>query len=156
LASLTVMLQLAGIVRTLALAFWIGGMAVLDFVDAPARFALLDRNQAVRLGQALFERFNRIELALALVTLAAALLAQSARWTIWLLVVMLAAVVAQATYLTPAITRLAHGLDFVHRAPHDPRYVAIRPLHTAYAVLEIVLFVAGVIVLAVWARPGRR
>jgi len=149
------MVALAGVVRTLALAFWIGGMAALDFIDAPTRFALLDRNQAVRVGQALFERFNRVELALALVALAAALVAQSARWTIWVLVLMLVVVVAQATYLTPAITRLAHGLDFVHRS-HDPRYAAIRPLHTAYTVLEIVLFVGGIAVLAAWARPGRR
>jgi hypothetical protein len=85
-----------------------------------------------------------------------ALLAQSARWTIWLLVFMLVLVVAQATYLTPAITRLAQGVDFVHRAPHDPRYAAIRPLHTAYAVLEILMFAAGLVVLAAWARPGRR
>ena len=147
---------LAWVVRTLALAFWIGGMAVLDFVDAPVRFALLDRNQAVRLGQALFERFNRIELGCALVALAAALVAQSERWTIWVLVVMFVILIAQATYLTPAITRLAQGLDFVHRAPHDARYAAIRPLHTAYAVLEIALFVAGITVLVAWTRPGRR
>jgi len=148
--------QFAAIIRTLAVALWIGGMAALDFIDAPARFALLDRNQAIRVGQALFERFNRVELALALIALAAAFLAESARWTIWLLVLMLVLVVAQATYLTPAITRLAAGLDFVHRSPHDPRYAAIRPLHTAYAVLEVIVFVAGIAVLAAWARPGRR
>ena len=150
------MTSLAGVLRVLALAFWIGGMAALDFIDAPVRFGLLDRNQAVRLGQALFERFNRVELGLALVALASALVAQSARWTIWVLVAMFVMLIAQATYLTPAITRLAHGLDFVHRAPHDARYAAIRPLHTAYTVLEIIVFAAGITLLVAWTRSGRR
>jgi len=149
------MITFATIVRTLAVALWVGGMAALDFLDAPARFALLDRNDAVRVGQALFERFNRVELVLALVALAAAWLARSARWTIWLTALMLVLVVVQAVYLTPAITRLAQGLDFVHRVPSDPRYAAIQPLHTAYAVLEVIIFAAGVVVLAAWARGAR-
>ncbi len=149
------MIAFATIVRTLAVALWIGGMAALDFLDAPARFALLNRNDAVRVGQALFERFNRVEVALAVIALAAAWVARSARWTIWLTVLMLVLIVVQAAYLTPGISHLAQGLDFVHRVPGDPRYAAIQPLHTAYAVLEVVIFVAGVVVLAAWARGAR-
>jgi len=92
---------------------------------------------------------------LALVAVGAAWLARSARWTIWFTVLMLVLIVVQAVYLTPAITRLAQGLDFVHRAAGDPRYAAIQPLHTAYAVLEVIIFVAGVVVLAAWARGAR-
>jgi len=33
--------QLATVVRTLAVAFWIGGMAALDFIDAPVTIAVL-------------------------------------------------------------------------------------------------------------------
>jgi hypothetical protein len=62
----------------------------------------------------------------------------------------------QSVYLTPSITRLASGLDFVHRTPGDPRYAAIRPLHTTYALLEMILLVSGAVVLAAWARAGRR
>jgi uncharacterized membrane protein len=145
----------ATIVRTLSVALWIGGMAALDFLDAPARFALLNRNDAVRVGQAVFERFNRVEVALGVIAVAAAWAARSTRWTIWLTVLMLVLIIVQAAFLTPAITRLAQGLDFVNRVPGDPRYDAIRPLHGAYAVLEIVIFAAGVVVLAAWARGGR-
>ncbi len=152
------MIPVAAVVRTLAVAFWIGGMAALDFIDAPARFAspLLDRNQAVAIGQALFARFNRVEVALGVIALASAALARSPRWTIALVALMLALVLVQAAYLTPAITRLARGLDFVHRAPGDPRYAAIRPLHTAYAGLEVAVLVAGAAVLAGWALVARR
>jgi hypothetical protein len=150
--------MLATVVRTLAVAFWIGGMAALDFIEAPVRFAspLLDRNQAVGLGAVLFARQNRVELVLGFAALVSAVLARSARWTVALVALMLALVAVQAAYLTPAITRLARGLDFVHRMPGDPRYEAIRPLHNASAGLEAVVLAAGITVLAVWALPGRR
>jgi len=149
--------EIASVVRTLAIALWIGGMAALDFIEAPVRFTspLLTRNQAVGIGQEIFARFNRVEVVLAAIAAASGMLAPGPRWTVWLLWLMLALVLVQAAYLTPAITRLAHGLDFVNRAPGDPRYAAIRPLHTAYAVVEVIVLLAGAAVLAAAAR-GRR
>ncbi len=151
------MVQLATVLRTLAVAFWIGGMAALDFIDAPVRFAspLVDRNQAVGLGAVLFARQNRVELVLGVVALVSAVLARSARWTVGLVALMLVCVAVQAVYLTPAITRLSAGLDFVHRTPGDPRYAAIRPLHNTSAGLETVALAGGIAVLAGWALGGR-
>jgi uncharacterized membrane protein len=147
----------AAVLRTLAVALWIGGMAALDFVDAPLRFATpaLSRNQAVVLGQAIFVRFNRIEVVCGIVALAAAAAARSARWTVVVTALMLALVLVQTVYLTPEITRLATGLDFVNRTPGDPRYAAIRSLHSIYAAVEIAVFAGGIAVLARWAlvRP---
>jgi uncharacterized membrane protein len=150
--------QAAAIVRTLAVALWIGGMAALDFIEAPIRFAtpLLTRNQAVGIGQEIFAAFNRVEVALSVIAVASATVAAGPRWTLGLLVLMLILVLVQSVYLTPSITRLASGLDFVHRTPGDPRYAAIRPLHTTYALLEMILLVSGAVVLAAWARAGRR
>jgi len=148
--------QAAATIRTVAIALWVGGMAALDFIDAPVRFGLLNRNQAVGIGQEIFARFNRVEIALAAVALASAAAADGVSWTTGLLVLMLVVIGIQAVYLTPGITRLARGLDFVNRTPGDPRYAAIRPLHTAYAVLEVVLLAAGIAALAAWSRPGRR
>jgi uncharacterized membrane protein len=150
--------QIAAAIRTLAVAFWVGGIAALDLIDAPVRFgtSILSRNQAVAIGQILFTRFNRVACALAVIALGASRPARSPAWTVGLLGLMLVLVVLQTVYLTPAITRLARGLDFVHRAVGDPRYAAIRPLHTAYAVLEVVVFLGGVVLLAAWARPGSR
>jgi hypothetical protein len=152
------MTPVAAVVRTLAVAVWVGGMAALDFIDAPLRFATpaLSRNQAVALGQAVFARFNRLELACGVVALAAAVAARSARWTVAVSAAMLALAAIQAFYLTPAITRLAAGLDFVHRTPGDPRYAAIRGLHNAYAAAEIAVLAGGIAVLAAWALSPRR
>jgi uncharacterized membrane protein len=148
----------AAAVRTLAVALWVGGMAALDFIDAPLRFATpgISRNQAVALGQAVFVRFNRAEVALGVVAVAAAALARSARWTLALTALMLALAAVQTFYLTPEITRLAAGLDFVNRTPGDPRYAAIRSLHNVYAAVEIAVFAGGIAVLAAWAAAGRR
>jgi len=40
-AEVSRVVQLATVVRTLAVAFWIGGMAALDFIDAPVTIAVL-------------------------------------------------------------------------------------------------------------------
>lgn len=149
---------LPAVVRTLAAALWIGGMAALDFIDAPLRFATpaLTRNQAVALGQAVFARFNQIEVACGIAALATAAAARSARWTIAVTAVMLILAAVQTFYLTPEITRLAAGLDFVNRTPGDPRYAAIRSLHGIYAVVELAIFAGGVAVLAAWSLAARR
>jgi hypothetical protein len=132
-------------------------MAALDFIDAPLRFATpaISRNQAVALGQAVFTRFNRVEVALGVLALVGASVSRSARWTVMVTAFMLALTAVQTFYMTPEITRLASGLDFVNRTPGDPRYAAIRSLHGAYAAMEIAVFTGGIAVLAGWAVVGR-
>ncbi len=150
--------QAATTVRILALSLWVGGGAALDFVEAPLRFAsgIIDRNQAVGLGQAVIARWARAEWALGMIALVASLFAAGPSWSTWLIVFMLAVVTVQGAYLAPAITQLARGLDFVHRASQDPRYVSIRHLHTASSVCEVALLLAGVIALVAAARAARR
>lgn len=148
----------AAVIRTLALALWIGGTAAFDFVEAPVRFGsgIIDRNQAVGLGQVVIAQWVRAEWALGAIVLASTLLAASPAWSAWLVALMLAVVTVQGAYLAPAITVLARGLDFVQRAPHDSRFASIRQLHAAYAVLELIVLVAGAVVLAASVRPARR
>lgn len=145
-------------IRTLALALWVGGGAALDFVEGPLRFTsgLIDRNQAVALGQAVFGRWIPIEWTLGVSALAASWLIARSSWPTWLIVFMLAVVTVQGAYLAPAITHLSRGLDFVHRAPGDPRYASIRHLHTASSICEAALLLAGVIALVAAARATRR
>jgi hypothetical protein len=152
------MSQAAAIARLLGLAVWIGGMAALDFVEAPLRFAsgAVDRNQAVALGQLVITRWVHIEWLLGAVVLAASIVAGSAAWSLWVAAAMLALAGIQGACLAPAISRLAQGLDFVHRTPGDPRYASIRQLHTLYAVLELLVFAGGAALLAASARAGRR
>lgn len=150
--------EAATTIRLLALALWVGGGAALDFVEAPLRFAsgIIDRNQAVGLGQVVIGGWIRAEWALGVVALVASLAAAGpARLTV-LIAFMLAVATLQGVYLDPAITHLARGLDFVHRAPHDPRYASIRHLHTAYSICEVAVLLAGVIALVASGRTGRR
>ncbi len=145
-------------IRTLALAFWVGGGAALDFIDAPVRFAagVIDRNQAVGLGQLVIGRWIRAEWALGVVALAASLVVAGPAWVTLLIVCMLVVVTVQGAYVAPAITELSRGLDFVHRMPQDPRYASIRHLHIAYSVCEVAVLLAGVVALAATARAARR
>jgi hypothetical protein len=150
--------EAATTIRTLALAFWAGGGAALDFIDAPVRFGggLIDRNQAVGLGQLIIGRWIRAEWALGVVALVASLVAAGPPWLTVLIVLMLGVVTVQGAYLAPAITELSRGLDFVHRVPQDPRYASIRHLHTAYSVCEVAVLLAAVVALAATARAARR
>ena len=150
--------EAATIVRTLALAFWVGGGAALDFIDAPARFGggLIDRNQAVGLGQLVIGRWIRAEWGLGVVALVASLAAAGPAWVRVLIASMLIVVTVQGAYLAPAITRLSRGLDFVNRVPHDPRYASIRHLHSVYAVCELAMLLAVAVALAAIARAARR
>jgi uncharacterized protein DUF4149 len=144
--------------RILALALWLGGTAVLDFIEAPLRFAsgVITRNQAVALGQLVISWWGRVEWGLGVIALVATLAAPIPRWSTWLLVALVAIVTVQTAYLAPAITHLAQGLDFVQRTPGDPRYSSIRHLHTAYAVLEIVVLAGVGLLLAAVARAAAR
>jgi hypothetical protein len=149
---------IAATIRMLALAFWVGGGAALDFVEAPLRFVsgIIDRNQAVGLGQVVIGRWIRAEWALGAVALVASLAAAGPAWLTVLIVFMLAVATLQGIYVAPAITDLARGLDFVHRAPHDPRYASIRHLHAVYSICEVAVLLAGVIALVAAGRAARR
>ena len=146
------------IARTLALAVWFGGGAALDFIDAPVRFVggIIDRNQAVGLGQLIIDRWVRAEWALGGVALLASLVAAGPAWMTALIASMLIVVTVQGAYLAPAITGLSRGLDFVNRVPHDPRYISIRHLHTVYAVCELAVLLAAAVALAATARAAHR
>ncbi len=148
----------ATIVRTLALAFWLGGGAALDFIDAPVRFAggVIDRNQAVGLGQLVLDRWIRTEWALGGVAMVASLVAGGPLWVTVLIASTLIVVTVQGAHLAPAITGLSRGLDFVNRVPHDPRYASIRHLHSVYAVCELAVLLAVAVALAATARAARR
>ena len=64
--------------RDLALIAWLGGLAVIDFLEAPIRFRVpeIDRNQSVAIGRRVFVALNLLELcAGALILAATALLA---------------------------------------------------------------------------------
>src|SRR4051812_20828498 len=70
--------------RDCALAVWLGGLIVIDFVETPARFRVpaINRNQVVAVGQEVFAAFNRMETVVGALLLALSALLVSGHPTI--------------------------------------------------------------------------
>jgi hypothetical protein len=133
-------------VRDLGLGLWVGGLAAIDFVDAPARFRTpgLDRNAITQVGRTVFRAWGRYELGVATVTALAALAARKEGGKAAALVLPMWALTAvQATVLQPRMRALAEGLDFVNRDPDEPRYAEHRTLHSAYMAADGCKFLLG-------------
>src|SRR6476619_1514349 len=97
-------------VRNLGLGLWVGGLAAIDFVDAPARFKTpgLDRNAITQVGQTVFRAWGRYELGVASVTALVALAARKESGkTAALILPMWALTAVQATVLQPRMRALA-------------------------------------------------
>jgi hypothetical protein len=133
-------------VRNLGLGLWVGGLAAIDFVDAPARFKTpgLDRNAITQVGRTVFRAWGRYELGVASITALAALAARKGGGkSVALILPMWALTAVQAAVLQPKMRALADGLDFVNRDPGDPRYAEHRTYHSAYMAADGVKFLLG-------------
>ncbi|MBX5478804.1 MAG: DUF4149 domain-containing protein [Pyrinomonas methylaliphatogenes] len=150
--------------RDLALAVWLGGLIVIDLIEAPIRFRVpeINRNQSVAIGRRVFAALNRLEaVAGAIMLTASALLMRSAatvgtgeRLAFGLVGAMWLIALAQLVWLRPRMSRLAKGLDLVNRRPDDARYARVGRLHRLYVAFDFVKMAAGIAVVALWARAG--
>ena len=147
--------------RDLALAVWLGGLIVIDFVETPARFRVqgLSRNQVVAVGRAVFAAFNRTETVAgaALVASSAALAARaettvSYRWLAALVSVTVMWLVALAQYFwaRPRMSAVTAELDLVNRAPEDTRFDVLRRWHKTYVALDVLKAALGLAALGLW------
>jgi uncharacterized membrane protein len=142
----------------LLLALWLGGVFIIAFVEAPAKFRAteLDRNQIVAVGRQVFAAVNRFELIVGPLLLLAALAAvyrgepatTMARVATVCIAAMVLIALVQALAITPRIAELSRALDLVNRAAGDPRYATLRRLHIGYSALEGVKIICGMIALA--------
>jgi len=136
-------------VRDLGLGLWVGGIAAIDFVEAPARFRTpdLDRNAITAVGRSVFRAFSRYELGLAAATTVLSVLAARSdakgKTTAALSSTMLALSLVQQTLLQPKMRALQDSLDFVNRDETDPRYATHRKYHGAYMAADGVKFLIG-------------
>ena len=147
--------------RDLALAVWLGGLIVIDFVETPARFrvAALSRNQVVAVGRAVFAAFNRTEvIAGALLVAAGALLLARARADSYGSVAAVAAVglmwlvaLAQYFWARPRMSAVTAGLDLDDRYREDARFYALRRWHKTYVALDLLKVALGLAALGLWA-----
>ena len=146
--------------RDLALVVWLGGLIVIDFVETPAKFRTpeINRNQAVAVGRRVFAAFNRVEVIVGALLVAASLLLArrssaaplglpSPMVTVGL---MWLVSLAQNFWIRPRMSALSSTLDLVNRAAEDVRYGELRRLHLAYVGLDLSKMGLGLITLALW------
>jgi uncharacterized membrane protein len=147
--------------RDLALAVWLGGLIVIDFVETPARFrvAALSRNQVVAVGRAVFAAFNRTEVIVGSLLIAAgALLVTRAGANSYSSVAAVTAVglmwlvaLAQYFWARPRMSAVTAGLDLEDRYREDARFYALRRWHKSYVALDFLKLGLGLAALGLWA-----
>ncbi len=146
--------------RDLALAAWLGGLIVIDFVETPARFRVpaINRSQVVAVGREVFAALNRMEVVVGallvaasalLVSRAAAVSQKSLAGVISVGVMWLVALV-QYFWARPRMSAATQELDLVNRRPEDPRFHAFRRLHKTYVALDLVKIALGLAALGLW------
>jgi uncharacterized membrane protein len=146
--------------RDLALAVWLGGLIVIDFVETPARFRVqgLSRNQIVAVGRAVFAAFNRTEVLVgALLVAASALLvtragADSSKSfaAVACVGLMWLGALAQYFWARPRMSAVTEGLDLANRDQGDARLYALRRWHKTYVALDFLKLALGLSALAMW------
>lgn len=147
--------------RDLAMAVWLGGLIVIDFVETPARFRVrgLGRNQVVAVGRAVFAAFNRTEAVVgALLVAASALLVTRAGADSYRSVAAVTAVglmwlvaLAQFFWARPRMSEVTEGLDVEDRYREDARLYALRRWHKTYVALDFLKLALGLASLGLWA-----
>ena len=146
--------------RDLALAVWLGGLIVIDFVETPARFRVpvVNRNQVTAVGREVFAALNRTEAIVgALLIIVSALLVSRAQAVshkshVALISVGVMWLVALAQYFWagPRMSAATEGLDLVNRQPGDARFDVLRRWHKTYVALDLVKMAFGLAALGLW------
>ena len=147
-------------VRDLALAVWLGGLIVIDFVETPARFRVtaIDRNQVVAVGREVFAAFNRAEVIVGALLIAVSVLllmrAQTVSYKSQVVVVsvgvMWLVALLQYFWARPRMSATTKDLDLVNRRAEDPRFRVFRRWHKTYVALDLVKMALGLAALGLW------
>jgi uncharacterized membrane protein len=147
-------------VRDLALALWLGGLIVIDFVETPARFRVkaINRNQVAAVGREVFAAINRMETIVGALLVIVSVLIVSRIPTVTyksqvaLISVGLMWLVALTQYFwaRPRMTKVTKGLDLVKRRQGDERFDILRRWHKTYVALDLIKMVLGLFALGLW------
>ncbi|HXT35341.1 MAG TPA: DUF4149 domain-containing protein [Chloroflexota bacterium] len=131
--------------RRLLLALWVGGLAVIDLLETPTRFAIkeVDRNQIIVIGRRIFAALNRMEVVLGALMLPF-LVRDDGRTARMKVLPMWATALWQFAILQPRMRRVGEGLDYAGSDRSDPRHGLHRRLHLRYVALDGLKLVLGV------------
>ena len=131
--------------RRLLLSLWVGGLAVIDFVETPTRFAVkeVDRNQIITIGRRVFASVNRMEVALGALLLPF-LWSKEASGARRKILPMWGMALGQLLILQPKMLHAGEDLDYSGSDRSDPRFAGHRRLHRAYVTLDALKLMLGV------------
>lgn len=146
--------------RDLALALWLGGLIVIDFVETPTRFRVkaINRNQVAAVGREVFAALNCMETIVgALLLIVSVLIVGRAPLVTYksqaaLISVGLMWLVALTQYFwaRPRMSKVTKGLDLVKRRQGDARFDILRRWHKTYVALDLAKMALGLAAFGLW------
>jgi hypothetical protein len=134
----------------LALAFWVGGIALFTFVLTPTLFRTQPRDLAGKIVGVLFPGYFRWGLACGAVALICLLLQRGRNFVpaLVLLVLMLAATSFQALVIEPKAAALKEEIGSFETTPRDhPLRREFSRLHGISAACNLAVFAGGVVLI---------
>jgi hypothetical protein len=134
----------------LALAFWVGGVALFTFVLTPILFKTQPRDLAGKIVGVLFPGYFRWGLACGAVALLCLLLQRGRHFVpaLLLLVLMLAATSFQALVIEPKAAALKEQIGSFETTPkEDPLRREFARLHAVSAACNLAVFAGGVVLI---------
>ena len=140
-------MTLLPILYRLALAFWVGGVALFTFVLTPILFKTQPRDLVGKIVGVLFPGYFRWGLACGAIALFCLLLQRGRNFipSLVLLVVMLAATIFQALVIEPKAAALKEQIGSFETTSKDaPLRKEFSRLHAVSAVCNIAVFAGGV------------
>ncbi len=140
-------MQILAILYRIAVAFWVGGVAIFTFILTPTLFRTQPRDLAGRIVGVLFPGYFRWGLACGAVALVLQLLmwGRHSAAACAVLGVMLAAAAFQAFRIEPRAAALKREIPSFETTPKDdPLRRQFSKLHGISAVCNLVVFVGGV------------
>lgn len=140
-------MQLLTIIYRLAVAFWVGGVAIFTFVLTPTLFRTQARDLAGQIVGVLFPGYFRWGLACGAIALILQIVARGRQGVVacMLLCVMLSATAFQAFYIEPRAAALKREIPSFETTPKDhPLRRQFSRLHGVSAVCNLVVFGGGV------------
>ena len=141
-------MQIVAAIYRLAVAFWVGGVAIFTFVLTPIIFRSYDRDAAGRIVGFLFPAYFRWGLACGLVGLACLLAMRGRNFVAALVIilVMLSLSAFGAFYIEPRAAELKRQIPSFVTTPKDhPLRREFSRLHAVSAVCNLAVFGGGVV-----------
>jgi hypothetical protein len=141
-------MQILSLIYRLAVAFWVGGVALFTFVLTPVIFKVNDRDTAGKIVGTLFPGYFRWGLVWGAAALVSLLILREKNIVVPLviLLVMLSFTAFQAFFIEPRIAELKKGIpSFVNTPKDDPLRKAFSRLHAISAVCNLTVFAGGVV-----------